>query len=329
LTDAVRCGLANSIAFSAILGRAGLLEAFFVSLIGTIGYELNRNIIEGIGFDYGHTFKIFVYGGFFGLILGLLLRIKENTPERSTERHLRYTGTLYSGAMALVGTVFTWVFFPMIVMDPPQSTQPISTHAIYTAPISIMYGLAGSTVVCVGFSYFINAKLMVRDVIYGTIAGGIAVSSASYYITNPVWAMLVGSVAGIIQAIGNAIEKKHSRNGKIVNTISFILFGVQGIVGSAWASIWRAVIITRRDGLNFNLSALPSPVLDFASAWISAALGIGFGLIAGIFVFCLARHERADHFDDYTYWEKDDGLRYPSGAPVPAPIIVDTQIGVK
>ena len=75
------------------------------------------------------------------------------------------------------------------------------------------------------------------------------------------------------------------------------------------------------------MSSLPSPVLDFASAWISAALGIGFGLIAGIFVFCLARHERADHFDDYTYWEKDDGLRYPVGAP--APIVVDTQIGVK
>jgi hypothetical protein len=38
LTDAVRCGLANSIAFSAILGRAGLLECWFVALIGTIGY---------------------------------------------------------------------------------------------------------------------------------------------------------------------------------------------------------------------------------------------------------------------------------------------------
>lgn len=38
LTDAVRCGLANSVAFSAILGRAGLVEAFVVSLIGTIGY---------------------------------------------------------------------------------------------------------------------------------------------------------------------------------------------------------------------------------------------------------------------------------------------------
>lgn len=74
LTDAVKCGLANSIAFSAILGRAGLLECWFVALIGTIGYELDRYIIENVGLDYGYTFRLFIYAGFMGLIMGLLLR---------------------------------------------------------------------------------------------------------------------------------------------------------------------------------------------------------------------------------------------------------------
>lgn len=76
LTDAVSCGLANSIAFSSILGRAGPFEAFFVALFGTFGYELNRYIIETVGFDYGATFRVFIYGGFMGLVIGLILNYK-------------------------------------------------------------------------------------------------------------------------------------------------------------------------------------------------------------------------------------------------------------
>jgi hypothetical protein len=244
-------------------------------------------------------------------MLGLLLRCRENTPERSTERHLRYTGTLYSVGMALIGTVFIWVFFPMIVMDPPVSNDAAAPHALYSAPYAILYGIASSAIVNIGFSFFLNFKVMPRDVVYGSVAGAIAVSSASYYVTNPVFAMIVGSVAGIIQAIGNYFEKKYCRNGKIVNTISFVLFGIQGIVGSAWTAIWNAMVRTRNDGLPYNADFMVSSAKEFASAWISTGLGIGFGLATGAIVMLMARHERADHFDDYTYWEKDDGIRYP------------------
>lgn len=76
LTQAIKCALANCIGFSAILGRAGPLEAFFVALFGTIGYELNRNIVEYLHWDYGSTYTVFTYGGFMSLIIGLLLRCK-------------------------------------------------------------------------------------------------------------------------------------------------------------------------------------------------------------------------------------------------------------
>jgi hypothetical protein len=44
---------------------------------------------------------------------------------------------------------------------------------------------------------------MVRDLINGSISGGIAVSSASFYITNPVWSMLIGGVSGLVQPVIN------------------------------------------------------------------------------------------------------------------------------
>ena len=38
-------------------------------------------------------------------------------------------------------------------------------------------------------------------------------------------------------------------------------------------------------------------------------MGIGFGLGAGAFVALVNTHQRDDHFDDFTYWINDDGIR--------------------
>jgi hypothetical protein len=41
LVGAFKCGIANSIAFSSILGQVGLLEAYIVSLGGVIIYQFS------------------------------------------------------------------------------------------------------------------------------------------------------------------------------------------------------------------------------------------------------------------------------------------------
>jgi len=78
ITNALKCGLAMAIAFSAILGRAGQLECLLVCIVGTIGYELNRQLLqERIGSDSFETFIIFTYGGFMALALGLFAYLRE------------------------------------------------------------------------------------------------------------------------------------------------------------------------------------------------------------------------------------------------------------
>ncbi len=73
----MKCALSVVIAFSSILGRAGQLECLFVSIIGVIGFELNRQIIlERIGSDSFGTFYIFAFGGCMGLVLGLFLLLR-------------------------------------------------------------------------------------------------------------------------------------------------------------------------------------------------------------------------------------------------------------
>jgi len=76
LTEAAYCGLANMIGFSAILGRAGPLEAFLISALGTVGYTLCKHVINYLFFDYGGSYTVFVFGGFMSLMIGLFLRCK-------------------------------------------------------------------------------------------------------------------------------------------------------------------------------------------------------------------------------------------------------------
>ena len=78
ITNAMKCALALSVAFSSVLGRAGQLECLFICIFGVIGFELNRQAIqERIGADSFGTFFIFTFGGFMGLALGLICYLRE------------------------------------------------------------------------------------------------------------------------------------------------------------------------------------------------------------------------------------------------------------
>jgi hypothetical protein len=119
LTQALKCALANCVAFSGILGRAGPLAAFIIALVGTIGFELNRAIVDYVYFDYGGTYTIFVYGGFMSLVIGLLLRVKEKDVS-TTEKNLKYSGNLFSGSIAFFGATLLFAVFPILTADPEQ-----------------------------------------------------------------------------------------------------------------------------------------------------------------------------------------------------------------
>jgi hypothetical protein len=46
-------------------------------------------------------------------------------------------------------------------------------------------------------------------------------------------------------------------------------------------------------------------------AVISAGIGLGFGLLAGIIIYFVSGQRTGDHFSDKPYWITDDGLTYP------------------
>jgi hypothetical protein len=106
-------------------------------------------------------------------------------------------------------------------------------------------------------STLINGYLIARDAIHGPIAGAIAVGASSLYITNPVYAFVTGVSAGIIQSIiQNLIEKQAAKKRWIVSTVSWSLFGLQGIIGAGFASGWKAILFSNSNGLTIEPSTL-------------------------------------------------------------------------
>jgi hypothetical protein len=77
-----------SIAFAAIGGRAGYLEALLIVIIGTIGYEINRQTISIFSVDTGGSMGIFLFGGIMGSVIAFLLtKIQNSNPKRTNEAH--------------------------------------------------------------------------------------------------------------------------------------------------------------------------------------------------------------------------------------------------
>ena len=106
----------------------------------------------------------------------------------------------------------------------------------------------------------------------------------------------------------NTVEKKFAREKKVFNTYSFTLFGGQGLLGCIFAAAWQAVNVGFSDGFTYNLK--DEAVYGFVDGLIAMCMGIGFGLLAGIFVLLFSSHEYKHHFTDYSYWLPSDGIRF-------------------
>ena len=80
-----------------------------------------------------------------------------------------------------------------------------------------------------------------RHFVYGPIAGAVIGGASSFYISNPVYAFVVGVAGGMLQTIFMSIQQYlvNSKGIRPLTTVSFTLFGIQGLVGAAFAVGWK------------------------------------------------------------------------------------------
>lgn len=95
-----------------------------------------------------------------------------------------------------------------------------------------------------------------------------------------------------------------------LSTVSWALFGVQGIFGAAFAAGWKKVAVDHWSS-SFTGPVLTNYAAQFEiwAALVSAGFGLAFGLIAGIIVYCTNSQEGGQYYEDYYYWKSWDFIR--------------------
>jgi hypothetical protein len=180
----------------------------------------------------------------------------------------------------------------------------------YFVPIlCVILSISGSTLASIGMGLIFYGQPIVRHLVYGPVAGAVIGGASSYYTSNPVYAIVVGVVGGMLQTIFMSIQQYlvNTKGLRPLTTVSFTLFGIQGLVGTAFAIGWKEIIEQASNGLPYIPLGENSHQLIFY-VLISAGIGLGTGLAIGFFIFVVNGHLKKHHFVDRTYWLMEDGI---------------------
>ena len=137
-----------------------------------------------------------------GLALGGMLRLlKEKvTKGSSTAKNIFHQSSLFNSALAMLGSILIFALFPVLAYD-VDSSKTFDSFLLYTAPVSVLLGMAASLMAAYIASSALNGNVIARDLLHAPIAGGIVVGSAASFIANPVYALVTGFTAGTVQTL--------------------------------------------------------------------------------------------------------------------------------
>ena len=187
MNEAVKCALAVVVAFSSLLGRAGVLEAYLLAMGGTVVYELSRQVLLKVTDCEVGSAKIFLFGGALGTLCSLMLR----RTEASTRDHPNNVTSTRASTTALLGLLLTWVLFPLLARDETCHSDLQTADLRF---VNIALSLAGSTALGAGVAF---SDFGFRGFIVCSLAGGIAGLSSAPFITNPAYAIAFGFGAAV------------------------------------------------------------------------------------------------------------------------------------
>lgn len=229
------------VAFSAVLGRAGLLEISIMIPIGTIVYELNSQLMSRYAYDPGSSMRVFVFGGFFGFILSWAMRNNLNTIHPT---YIKYSSSKFNSILALIGSIFCFILFPLLSQQRTftNSELPIYNFMKFACTINVILSMTSSIITSVIVSLFFELKIGIKDLIFASIAGGIAIGASSDLITNPAGSLVIGILAGIVQVLWNRFIDKYINQTSIIDSLSCLgLFGISGFQGGVWSAIYAGI----------------------------------------------------------------------------------------
>lgn len=185
------------ISFGAILGRCNLPQLWLLATLEVIFYTFNITLCEGVleASDRGGSMYVHAFGAYFGLAASYHFYRQETREHKAGGNNL-CEGGYTSQTIAMAGTLFLWMFWPSF--NSALAFGSTQHRVICNTVMSISASCISACSIC----RMLKGKLNMEVVINATLAGGVAIGTASDLVTTPAVAILVGIIAGVLSAIG-------------------------------------------------------------------------------------------------------------------------------
>jgi ammonium transporter Rh len=296
------------ITFGAVLGKVSLFQMWMLATLEIVFYGLNETICAEhfMAVDMGGSMYVHTFGAYFGLAAAYFFHPKT----ARKDEHNRCGGDYNSQLIAMIGTIFLWMYWPSFngaLAGPTQQQRVI---------VNTVLAISASCIGAIGVSRIVLQKLDMEVLLNATLAGGVAVGSASDLVVTAGVAMLIGCAAGIISALGFLyLNKFLQQNINLHDTCGVHnLHGIPGIMGGVIGAI-SASLSESTFGDDATLGETFPAIKDGRTVseqgWMQlAALGVSLtisilgGIISGFLVSRCANPEK--YFDDQEHFHECD-----------------------
>ncbi|KAF7236426.1 Ammonium transporter Rh type A [Varanus komodoensis] len=279
------------ISLGAVLGKTSPVQMLIMAIFEITIFACNEYLVVEIlqATDTGASMTIHAFGAYFGLAVARMLYrpgLKNGHENEGSSYH--------SDLLAMIGTLFLWLFWPSF-----NSAIAHAGEAQQTAIINTYCSLAACTLTAFATSVLVEhrGKLDMVHIQNATLAGGVAVGSCADLSILPFGAMLIGSLAGIISVIGfKYLTPFFASALKIQDTCGVHnLHGLPGILGGIASIIAAAVQVNSNISIGMQAAALGC----------SLAIALVGGAFTGLILWLPFLGQPPDQkcYDDSVYWE--------------------------
>ena len=134
----------------------------------------------------------------FGAIYGISASFFFQPKEAIENKYGRDGSTYSSDIIAIIGTLFLWMYWPSFngALGSPIAQERVAVNT-YLA-------LACCCITACWIARVSKGKLDIEILLNATLAGGVALGASADLVSHPFGAMIIGSLAGIVSALGYA-----------------------------------------------------------------------------------------------------------------------------